>query len=134
MTQWASDAVFTCLDPPKTTRAALLRAFDLRSRHVRTLAIQRPSFESQSCALLYAKPCMSVLHLSFCLPSPNVALTRPTLAFLKATMLSRAISTHASSNRPKVQQPLALNNSAGNVQRPAPAPALNAPPKRKFDR
>jgi len=73
---------------------------------------------------------MSVLHLAFRLPSPNVALTRPTLAFFDATMLSRALSTHASSNRPKVQQPLNLNNSASNIQK---QPA-NVPVKRKFER
>jgi len=73
---------------------------------------------------------MSVLHLVFRLPSSNVALGRPTLAFFDATMLSRAISRDASSNRPKVQQPLNLNNSASNIQK---QPA-NVPAKRKFER
>lgn len=73
---------------------------------------------------------MSRLRILFRLPSPDVALNRPTLRFINATMLSRAVSTHASSNRPKVQQPLNLNSSASNVQ----SQPQNAPAKRKFDR
>lgn len=75
---------------------------------------------------------MSVFNLVCCLPSPNVALTRPTLAFLSATMLSRAVSTHTSANRPKTQQPLFPNKTAGNVQKPSPN--VSAGTKRKFDR
>lgn len=73
---------------------------------------------------------MSVLHLAFCLPSPHVALARPTLAFFNATMFSRAVSTHQSCSQPKVQRPLNLNSSATNIQQSAPAQAV----KRKFDR
>lgn len=46
-------------------------------------------------------------------------------------MLSRAVSTHASANRPQVQQPLNLNNAATNMQRQS---VQNNATKRKFDR
>lgn len=76
---------------------------------------------------------MSVFNLVCCLPSPNVALARPTLAFLSATMLSRAVSTHASVNRPKVQQQMFPTKTTGNVPK-QPPPAANVGVKRKFDR
>lgn len=45
-------------------------------------------------------------------------------------MFSRAVNTHASTNRPKVQQPLNLNRSASNFQ----THGSNGAVKRKFDR